>query len=128
MILAHSFFGDEKFDKMRISLRSISEKSAEVAVIRERLSVNLARMSNWGPDFTRLALGEKDKNWSHTISRDYERAQYVLRSSKHLIREALKKIIPDAKHDEVDKMALEILSFENIVGRFDQVFVEFKRQ
>ena len=126
--MAHSFFGDKKFDKMRISLRTIQEKSAEVAVIRERLQVNLERMSNWGADFTRLALGEKDKNWSHTVSRDYERAQYVLRSSRQLIREALKKIIPNVNHDEADRMAMEILCFENIVGRFEQVYVEFKRQ
>lgn len=113
---------------MRISLRQIQETSQQVAVINERLQVYLERMCNWDPDFTHFALQELDKNETKTMKRKHADAQTVLRASRKLIREALKHIIPNAVHEETDKLALEVLSYEHIVNKFDQVYVETKKK
>ena len=128
----NSFYSVENFTKeieiMRISLRQITEKSQEIAVISERLQVYLTRMINWDENFTRFALGELDKNATKSTARKYADAQTCLRASKKLIREALKKIIPNGDHEEADRLAKDVLTYENIVNKFNQVFVETKRK
>ena len=111
-----------------ISLRQIYEKSQQVAVISERLHVYLSRMSNWGADFTQFALKKLEKNVSKSQARKHADAQTVLRASRKLIREALKKIDPNVDHEEADKLALDLLTYENIVSKFDQVFVETNKR
>ena len=83
-------------------------------------------MSNWGPDFTRFALEKLDKNATKSMARKHADAQTVLRASRKLIRESLKKIIPNADHEEADKLALEVLTYNHIVSKFKQVYVETK--
>ena len=126
-IISSFIYFTKEIEKMRISLRQIQETSQKVAVIHERLQVYLERMCNWNPDFTHFALQKLDKNETRTMARKHADAQTVLRASRKLIREALKVIIPNADPEEADKLALEVLTYENIVNKFEQVYVETKK-
>ena len=112
---------------MRVTLRQINEKSQSIARVSDWLPSNLERMSNWNREFIDIVFNGKQKEWSKHTQKDYERAQQVLRSTKKLIREAIKAIIPGIRHEEADDLAAEIITKENIISKFDNIAVEFRR-
>ena len=111
---------------MRVSLRQIVEKSREVAHVSLWLRENLNKMVEWEHSFVDLVFNGKQKNWPKQIAKEYDRANLILRSSRRLIREALKAMIPNLSHERADAAANEIITIGNIKRRFDNVVVVIK--
>ena len=83
-------------------------------------------MSKWKPDFVKMVLGPKQKKWTRTIGRNYERANVVLRSSRRLNNASLHKLLPKATREKILELTSQIISNENIISGFDNVFIECK--
>ena len=111
---------------MRIALRQIIEKSQEISKVDNWLESNMRKMSNWEPDFVELVFGQKDPKWSRAVGRDYERGIMVLRASRKLVNEALHKLLPNSKRQEILELTSKIINSENILKRFENVYVEAK--
>ena len=112
---------------MRISLRQIVEKSHEVARVDDWLHTNLNKMTKWDDAFTRLVFRGKQKFWSKTVAREYERARITIRSSIRLVREAIKALVPEASHDKANDLAEQIITEANILLKFEQIVIEFRQ-
>ena len=112
---------------MRVRLRQINEKSQSIARVSDWLPSNLQRMTTWDKEFVDFVFCGNKKKGPRNAMKEYERAHQVLRSTKRLIREAIKGIIPEITHQEADDLADEIITKENIISKFDNVAVEFRR-
>lgn len=112
---------------MRLTLRQINEKSKEVARVSDLLGSNLKRLSKWDEEFCTFVFNGKKKEWPKLVAKEHERANRILRSTSRLIREAIKALIPNINHEEADDLTAKIVTKENILSKFDNVAVEFRR-
>ena len=111
---------------MRITLRQITEESLKINRITNWLDINLRRMSNWSPDFAARVLGSRKKNWTRHEDREYERANRVIRETRRLINAALHVLCPTANREKILALTGEIVTYQNIIGRFENVSIECK--
>ena len=111
---------------MRITLRQIFEKSETISIVNNHLDSNLRKMSRWKPDYVKLLFGKKDPNWCKCCGRNYERGVMVIRSTVKLINAALTKLLPNSSREEILKLSSEIVTMENIINKFENVYVEAK--
>ena len=111
---------------MRLTLRQINEKSRAVARVSDLLGSNLTRLSKWDEEFCTFVFNGK-KEWPKLVAKEHERANRILRSTRRLIREAIKALIPNINHEEANDLTAEIVTKENILSKFDNVAVEFRR-